>query len=442
VSGLTILAAVFVVYALVASKLDRWSITAPMVFATVGLLLGPSALNLLQFHIGDEAVLTATELTLALLLFADASTVRLREVEDDARLPGRLLLLGLPLAIAIGTLVAGLMFPDIGWAAAAVIATILAPTDAALGLAVFTNPAVPVRIRRALNVESGLNDGLATPFLTLFLALLASEEGVGHGSWLVKATEQIGFAIVAAIAVGVIGGTLLSAARARGWTSHISEQLVILALALLAYGGSIEIGGNGFVSAFVAGILFGATTRGRMHQPVEFTETLALFLSFVVWTVFGALLVGPVLTGRIAVGPIAYAALSLTIIRMIPVTVSWAGLGLRPWTIAFAGWFGPRGLASVVFTLLTIQTLHHAGMTNDTVVEVATWTIVLSVVLHGLTAAPLSRAYGGWISRRQGSVPELVEAPEPRVWRRSLRHHRNRPPGDPVDRPAKPSQSS
>ena len=257
-----------------------------------------------------------------------------------------------------------------------------------------------------------------------------------------KATEQIGFAIVAAIAVGVIGGTLLSAARARGWTSHISEQLVILALALLAYGGSIEIGGNGFVSAFVAGILFGATTRGRMHQPVEFTETLALFLSFVVWTVFGALLVGPVLTGRIAVGPIAYAALSLTIIRMIPVTVSWAGLGLRPRTIAFAGWFGPRGLASVVFTLLTIQTLHHAGMTNDTVVEVATWTIVLSVVLHGLTAAPLSRAYGGWISRRQGSVPELVEAPEPRVRRRSLRHHRHRPPGDPVDRPAKPSQSS
>ena len=309
------------------------------------------------------------------------------------------------------------------------------PTDAALGLAVFTNPAVPVRIRRALNVESGLNDGLATPFLTLFLALLASEEGVGDGSWLVEATEQIGFAIVAAIAVGAIGGTLLSAARARGWTSHISEQLVILALALLAYGGSIEIGGNGFVSAFGAGILFGATTRGRMHQPVEFTETLALFLSFVVWTVFGALLVGPVLTGRIAVGPIAYAALSLTIIRMIPVTVSWAGLGLRPRTIAFAGWFGPRGLASVVFTLLTIQTLHHAGMTNDTVVEVATWTIVLSVVLHGLTAAPLSRAYGGWISRRQGSVPELVEAPEPRVRRRSLRHHPHRPPGDPADRP-------
>ena len=366
--------------------------------------------------------LTATELTLALLLFADASTVRLREVEGDARLPGRLLLLGLPLAIAIGTLVAGLMFPDIGWAAAAVIATILAPTDAALGLAVFTNPAVPVRIRRALNVESGLNDGLATPFLTLFLALLASEEGVGHGSWLVKATEQIGFAIVAAIAVGAIGGTLLSAARARGWTSHTSEQLVILALALLAYGGSIEIGGNGFVSAFVAGILFGATTRGRMHQPVEFTETLALFLSFVVWTVFGALLVGPVLTGRIAVGPIAYAALSLTIIRMIPVAVIVGGPG--------AAAEDDRVRRLVRSSWARVGRVHAphdpdpAPRRDDE--------------RHGRRGGDLDdravgrppRSYGGAAVPRlrpvdlaeAGFRPELVEAPEPRVRRRSLRH--------------------
>ena len=333
--GLAILAAVFVVYALVASRLDRWWITAPMVFAATGFVLGPSVTNLLPFQIGDEVALQMIELTLALLLFADASTVRLREVEGDTQLPGRLLLVGLPLTIVAGTIVAGVMFPAAGWASAAVMATILAPTDAALGLAVFTNPSVPVRLRRALNVESGLNDGLATPVLTLFLAILASEEGIAPGSWLAKASEQIVLAVVTALVVGAVGGWLLSRASARGWTSELSEQLAILALALLSYGGAIAIGGNGFVAAFAGGIFFGAMTRGAKHRSVEFTETLSLFLSFAVWALFGALLVGPVLTRRIAFGPIVYAVLSLTVIRMVPVAMSWAGLGLRPRTIAF-----------------------------------------------------------------------------------------------------------
>jgi sodium/hydrogen antiporter len=414
---------VFVCYALIASRLDRWSITAPMVFAAAGFLLGPSVLNVLPFRVGDEVALTIAELTLALLLFSDASTVRLREVEGDAELPGRLLLLGLPATIALGTIVAALMFPAAGWAVAAVIATILAPTDAALGLPVFTNTAVPVRIRRALNVESGMNDGLATPFLTLFLALLVSEEGLGHGSWLSKASEQLAFAFATALVVGVIGGWLLTAASDRGWTSSVSEQLAILALAFLSYGGAVAIGGNGFVAAFIAGIFFGAMTRGRKHRSVEFTETLALFMSFMVWTLFGALLVGPVLTRRIALSPIAYAVLSLTVIRIAPVALSWLGLALRPRTIVFAGWFGPRGLASVVFTVLAIQTLHRAGIATDTIVEVATWTILLSIVAHGLTAAPLSQRYGRWIAGKGQELPELADAPEPRLRRRSLGHH-------------------
>ena len=334
--------------------------------------------------------------------------------------------MGLPITIVLGTLVAGLLFPGIGWAAAAVIATILAPTDAALGLAVFTNVAVPVRIRRALNVESGLNDGLATPFLTLFLAVLASEEGFQQGSWLIHAADQIALAFVAALVVGVAGAWLLSKAIARGWTSPTSEQLALLSLALLSYAGAVAIGGNGFVSAFTAGIFFGATTRNRMHRSIEFTETLALFLTFAVWSVFGALLVGPVLTGGISVEPIAYAVLSLTLIRMIPVAISWTGLRLRPRTVLFAGWFGPRGLASVVFTMLTIQTLHDTGVAADTIVQVATWTILLSVVAHGLTATPFSRSYGRWIAAQTGSLPELQDAPEPRVRRRSLARHPGR----------------
>jgi NhaP-type Na+/H+ or K+/H+ antiporter len=182
-SGLTVFAAIVVLYALVASTLDRWWITAPMVFVAAGTILGPGVLNVLPVSLSNKTILTITELTLALLLFSDASTVRLRDVEGDASLPERLLFVGLPLTVLAGTAVGYLLLPDVGWDNAALIATILAPTDAALGLAVVTNKAVPVRIRRALNVESGLNDGIATPFVTLFIALVASEEGIGDKAW-------------------------------------------------------------------------------------------------------------------------------------------------------------------------------------------------------------------------------------------------------------------
>ena len=266
--GLTILAVVVVAYTLVASRLDRWWITGPMVFVAAGVILGPGGLDVLPLSLNDETVLTITELTLALLLFADASTVRLRDVEGDTGLPRRLLFVGLPLTIAAGALLAYLVFPEVGWAAAALLATILAPTDAALGLAVVTNKAVPVRIRRALNVESGLNDGIATPFVTLFIAAVAAEEALGETAWGLEALTQIGLAILAAVVVGYLGGRLLALANDRGWTSGVSEQIAILALALLAYQGSVTIGGNGFIAAFAGGILFGAATRERLAAPV------------------------------------------------------------------------------------------------------------------------------------------------------------------------------
>src|SRR5580765_6895750 len=237
-SGIVILTIVFVLYALVASRLERLSITAPMVFVLAGMLLGRSVTDRFDISLTSEPVLLIVELTLALLLFADASTVRLQEVEGDAHLPARLLLIGLPLTIALGTVFAVILFPGVGWAAAALAASILAPTDAALGLAIFTNRAVPVRIRRALNVESGLNDGIATPFVALFLTLVVSEER-GAGSWLLGAGKEIGLALIVAVSVGVAGGMLLGAAHRRGYTSEVSEQLAILSLALLAYLGSV-----------------------------------------------------------------------------------------------------------------------------------------------------------------------------------------------------------
>jgi NhaP-type Na+/H+ or K+/H+ antiporter len=278
-----------------------------MVFVAAGAVLGPAVLNVLPLSVTNEAVVTVTELTLALLLFSDASTVRPREVEGDAGMPSRLLFVGLPLTILAGALLAHLVFPEIPWAAAALIAAILAPTDTALGLALVTNTSVPTRIRRALNVESGLNDGIATPF------------------------------------VGYLGGKLMALAKDHGWTSDVSEQITILALALLAYQGSVAIGGNGFVAAFAGGILFGAATRRRLDKPVRFTETLGLSATFLVWSVFGALFLGNLFTHGLSVQPIIYALLSLTVIRMVPAALALTGTRLRPATVAFMGWFGPAG---------------------------------------------------------------------------------------------------
>jgi sodium/hydrogen antiporter len=419
--GLTIVAVVFVLYSLVASRLDRVSVSAPLVFVAAGVLIGPTASDALPSDLGGESGLLLAELTLAILLFADASTVRLRDVRADARLPARLLLIGLPLTLVLGTLAAKLVFPSEGWAMAALIASILTPTDAALGLAVVTNRAVPVRIRRALNVESGLNDGIATPFVTLFLLIVAAEEAVGARDWASEALKELGLAIVVAIVVGLAAGLVVTTARNRSWTSPLSEQLAVLSLALLSYSAAVMIGGNGFVAAFVGGILFGAATRGRLAEQTEFSENLALFASFLVWTLFGAFLVGPVMRDGIDGNAIVYALISLTIVRMAPVAVALGGMGLRFETLAFAGWFGPRGLASVVFLLIAAEDLHGQPSTARLTAAV-TYSVLLSVVLHGLTAGPLASRYGRRIEAAGEDIPELRAATEPRVRRRDLSH--------------------
>ena len=427
-TGVALVAAAFAGYALLAARLDRAWISAPIVFVATGFLLGPSILGLLQLGGESETLLRLTEVTLAILLFADAATVRLSRLREDAALPGRLLGIGLPLTIALGTLLAT---PLIGvpWAVAALIATILAPTDAALGLAVVTDRAVPVRIRRTLNVESGLNDGIATPFVTLFLTIVAAEEVTHSGSWAVDATVELGLAVLAAIVVGGGGGLAFAWARGRGWTTPISEELAVLALAVLSYVGAAAIGGNGFVSAFTAGLCFAAVSAIRDAQPgdrmepgtreaVEFTETVGMFASFLVWVIFGALFVGPVVTQLPAIGAVVYAALSLTIIRLVPVAIALVGSHLRADSIAFIGWFGPRGLASVVFSLIAVEELTGTPVARP-LVEVVTLTILGSVVLHGVTARPLAALYGQRV-RTDAAAVELAQVSEPRVRRKAL----------------------
>ena len=392
--GLSILAAVFIGYSLIAAALDRWSITAPIVFVLTGVLLGLATPDWLG-AVGDpKTVKHIAELTLALLLFADASTLRWGQLREEGNLPIRLLLIGFPLTVLAGIGAGMWLVPTAGLVAVALAASILAPTDAALGLRVFTNPSVPGRIRRALNVESGLNDGMATPLVTLFLALLVAQEGVGPENWLTESAIDLAIGVVSALVVGSGAGWLIDHANARGWTSHVSERLAVLATALLAYGGAVSAGGNGFVAAFVAGLVFAAVSGGRLREPVEFTDDLGLFASFFVWAIFGALLLAPQLTGEVSGVSIVYAVASVTLVRILPVAIAMIGTKLRPVTILFMGWFGPRGLASVVFTLIAFETLEQGDIPSERLIEVATWTVFISVIAHGLTAGPLATWYG------------------------------------------------
>jgi NhaP-type Na+/H+ or K+/H+ antiporter len=420
-TGLAIFCALVVIYGALAVWLGRFSITMPIIFVIVGAFMGSRGLVT-----AEEAELLI-EITLALLLFADASSLAFRQVRDDPGPPARLLLIAMPLIIAFGGLVAYGLFPGEGLGFALLLATILAPTDAALGLPIFNNPRVPVRVRRALNVESGLNDGIATPLVALFTAMaLAHETTQGAGGWLLSALGEIGIGAGAGIAAGLLGGWLFAAAVKRGWTAVAGEQIGNLALALCAFWAAKALGGNGFVAAFVGGLLFGHATRERLHVATEFTETSGTVLSLFVWTAFGANLVPPLLQ---TFTPLAllYALLSLTVIRMIPVAISMIRTGLRLDTILITGWFGPRGLASVVFALMAFESFHEAGRGSDLLADTAAWTILLSVVLHGISAVPLANWYARRLETADPSAPEMVEVPELGIWRRDplswLKHH-------------------
>jgi NhaP-type Na+/H+ or K+/H+ antiporter len=400
---LELLALVLVVYGIFAKRLDRLWISAPVVFVVCGVLLGVGTRGFDHPTVNTEWVKVATELTLAVLLFADASTIRLRDAEKGIGIPARLLGLGLPLTAAAGMAVALLVLPGLGWAQCALLAWILAPTDAALGLAVVTNPVVPSRIRRSLNIESGLNDGLATPFVSLFLAVTLSEQG--HGARVLTSVLSVLGGIALGAAVGGSIGWVSRFATARGWMSDTSAQLVVLATPLLCYAAALAMGANGFVAAYVCGFAFGEASKKQFVEAEGFTESVGLYASFIVWAIFGELFVYPELQQGFAARPFLYAVLSLTVIRVVPVALALVGSRLKPVTVAFMGWFGPRGLASVVFTLLAIEQL-GGRVELPEIGQVATWTIALSVVLHGFTATPLASLYG----RRIGAMgDDLVE---------------------------------
>jgi NhaP-type Na+/H+ or K+/H+ antiporter len=335
-----------------------------------------------------------SELALVLLLFTDAARIDPRSLRGNP-LPARLLGIGLPLTVALGALVGLLVLTDLDAWECAIVAAVLAPTDAALGQAVFSSPAVPARIRQGLDVESGLNDGGSVPFLMLFIALAAAEEGI-EGGWLRFTAEQIGFGALVGVAVGALGGLALLRAAERRWATTVYERLGLAAVAIIAFVAADEIGGNGFIAAFVAGGAAGMTAGPLREHMIDFADEEGELLKVAVLFIFGVFAADALASVTWAM--VGYAVLSLTIIRMLPVAIAVAGQGLRAGEVAFIGWFGPRGLASVILALVVIEEEPLLSGIEE-IFLVMTVTVLMSVVAHGVTAAPLTRRLAAFAER-------------------------------------------
>jgi NhaP-type Na+/H+ or K+/H+ antiporter len=407
-----------VLWSLVAARLEKLFVTAPIAFVVMGLLVTHGPLAFIHFNPHSSTVRSLAEVTLALVLFTDASRVNVHELREDIGLPVRLLAVGLPLTIGVGTGVAFGLIPGVSLWVAAAIGAIVAPTDAALGATIMEDSRIPNRVRRLLNVESGLNDGIATPFVNLFLAGAVTTEMV-HSTSVLGAAGDLLIGAGVGVGVGLVGGWALAQARAHGWSDPGFRTLTALGLALLAYSAALEAHGNGFVAAFVAGMAFGSVVRSDLEPVVDFAEETGGLLSLMVWLIFGAAMVVPGFEH--ATGwDCLFAVLALTVVRMVPVALALLGSGLGRFTVGFIGWFGPRGLASVVFGLIAYDTLDPADAGR--VLSVVTVTIALSVVVHGLSAAPLAARYGAFSATLAGHQPEHLTTPTMRP-RRSLGGH-------------------
>ncbi len=404
-----IVAVGLILFGLVSKRLESSVLTGPMLFAGLGLVIGSAVLDIADFDIGHGFIHLLAEVTLILVLFSDAARIDLRVVRRDHGLPVRMLLIGMPLTIAFGLAVALGLPLGLGLWEAALLAAILAPTDAALGQSVVTSPRVPARIRQALNIESGLNDGIALPLVLLFASLAsAGQAEAGDRNWIAFGALQVTLGPLAGIVVGGMAARLIDRAAGAGWMAESAQGPAILAVALLSYACAEMIGGNGFIAAFTAGMVFGNQVRDRCRFLFEFAEAEGQLLTLLTFLIFGAAIL-PAAIGHVGWAVLVYALLSLTAIRMVPVAVSLVGAGLKPPTIGFLAWFGPRGLASILFALFVLEDTAIPGA--QTIMVVVIVTVTLSILAHGLTAAPAARWYGSVIAQGQDS-PEAKSVTE------------------------------
>jgi NhaP-type Na+/H+ or K+/H+ antiporter len=392
-----IIAVALVAFAIVSKRLSRSAVTGTMLFTALGLVLGPEVLDVLDFtgFLGQPELVTVL-LTgaLVVVLFTDANAINSSNWRDDI-LPARLLGVGLPISIVVGWLLAAIVLPSLEFWEAAVLATMLAPTDAALGKAVVSNERVPVRIRQALNIESGLNDGIALPVFIVFLetALIVEESTPGR-DLVGELLRQVGVAVAVGVAVGWLGAKAVAWGRSSGRAFAYWLEIGLVALAVTAYALATPLGGSGFIAAWVAGFVFGKVLVVPDDDPLPaFAEAVGDLLTMASFLVFGVFL-GPVLAD-LSWQVVLYAVISLGVVRMVAVAISLIGAGMRGPTIAYLGWFGPRGLATVILTIEIIGESDLQGGT--TIADTALLTVGLSVLLHGATAWWGSNRYADYV---------------------------------------------
>lgn len=393
-------------YSLVSRRLAHTIFTGPIVFTVAGMALVLALPVLRQLDADLEAFLLLAEVGLVLTLFADATRINLEVLEANEKLPVRLLGIGMLPTILLGAAGAAIIFPHLSIWEAGILAAILAPTDAGLGEVVVSSPRVPTRIRQALSVEAGLNDGLAVPFLMFFIAL--AEVGTqGAGAVLMRfVVEQLGFGALVGAVIGLAGGWLLGLAKRKEWMSESLQPLGLVALPLLCVMGIEPVGGSMFIAGYVAGIAVQIGFREAGEQTVEFTEGWGRLLDFFVFFFFGMLAARA--WTQLSLPLLVYAVMSLTAVRMLPVAMALIGTRLSAATVVFMGWFGPRGLASIVLGLVYLEQESH--LPGESTIKLAVMTtVLLSILAHGLSAMPGIGLYARKVAALDGSAPEHLE---------------------------------
>ncbi len=383
-------------YALVARPLSAAGITAPMLSIAAGLVFFATS----SVDIDAEFVHALAEITLVIVLFHDASTVRVNQLRHDPGIALRLLAIGFPLAMFVTFLVSRALFPALGVAGAWLLAAAITPTDAGLGAPTVLNPVVPLRVRRGLNVESGLNDGLATPIVLMALSVLAQRENAPIPGLLGIGVTSVLLALACSVVLALLAAWLMDRARVRDLNGHRGRQIATLILPGLLFGVAELIGANAFIAAFVGGLVFGAASKtlAEDHATAGLLETSADLLGFFVWFLLGGLLLRVFEVG-VKWQWVLIGVLALTVLRIVPVALAMLGTGFDWRTVAFLGWFGPRGLATIVFGLLALEELGRESPFISDIDGVLAITVLLSVFAHGFTAGPLSQAYGKWVER-------------------------------------------